>query len=411
MALLRPHAPDGYNRTLTVVLPISIAIAARRSLWFDEIYTVYLAHFTVPQLWNALLAAVDQMPPMFDLITRGMFSLFGQSALVARIPSILAFWLAGLCIFRFVAFRTAPVWGFVAALLPFATASAFELSVAYYATEARPYAFLVAFSALAMVAWQSAAAGHRRRLSLFLLATSLLVAINSHYYAVLLIVPFFVGEMVRTMQHGRIDWAVLACTALPFCSIAVYLPFIRNSERLLTVNAWNKPSLSSIYEPYPFVFAHSAAIIWAVLIASMLVSYVPQSKRTRQDGIIRALPPLHETLAAFALALLPIPAFIAAVTKVHMIYPRYVLEMIVGIAILFGFACYRIGRARILFALAASAFISVCIIACGAKIVRNLPSATDACPVVPTSGSTAAWPVVIDDSKIFMRCYYVSVRL
>src|SRR5579884_2561738 len=44
-----------------IVLPVVIAIASTRSLWFDEIYTYYLAHFNLSQLWNALLAAADQM--------------------------------------------------------------------------------------------------------------------------------------------------------------------------------------------------------------------------------------------------------------------------------------------------------------------------------------------------------------
>jgi hypothetical protein len=386
-----------------LVIPVTIAIAARRSFWFDEIYTVYLAHLTPSQLWQALLAAADQMPPMFDLITRWMFAAFGQSTLVARTPSVIAYWFAGLCVFRFVSFRTAPVWGFLAALLPFATGSA------YYASEARPYSLLVAFTALAMAAWQSAAAGHRRKLSLFLLAAAIFLAVNSHYYAVLLVIPFFCGEAVRAWRTKRIDWHVLACVTLPYSILFLFLPFIRHSERLLSDHAWNRPSLSSLYEAYPYVFGSVGPIIWAVLIASVAVFYFSRrataAHRTEEP---QPLPPAHETVAALALTLLPVPAFIAAITATHMIYPRYVLEIVVGAAILFGFACYQLGRGSVTYALTGCAIIGVFIVASCIKSVRNMPSATEGCPVVAESGATTSWPVVVDDTKIFLRCYYYS---
>ena len=393
-----------------IVLPVVIAIASTRPLWFDEIYTYYLAHFNLSQLWNALLAAADQMPPLFDILTRVLFSLFGENKFIERLPSIIAFWLAGLLIFRYVSFRTWPLWGFLGALFPFATASI------YYASEARPYSFLVCFTALAMVAWQNAAANHHRKLALFLLTLANLLVINSHYYGLLLIVPLLAGELVRALERKRLDWPVLACSILPFAFILVYWPFIRNSERLLSGHAWNAPSLSSFYEPFTWLFGapvigagavgiDTAAILWGVLAIAVMVSYLTRHDPVPQQQSTPRIP-LHEAVAPLALALLPFPAVIAALTKTHLIHPRYVLEMIVGIAILFGFACHRLGRANTLFGFSAAALIALCILGYGVKTLRNTPPPDEACPAVPQSGPTASWPVVIDDPILFLRCYY-----
>ncbi len=398
-----------------IVLPVVIAIASTRPLWFDEIYTYYLAHFNLSQLWNALLAAADQMPPLFDILTRVLFSLFGENKFIERLPSIIAFWLAGLLIFRYVSFRTGPLWGFLGALFPFATASI------YYASEARPYSFLVCFTALAMVAWQNAAANHHRKLALFLLALANLLVINSHYYGLLLIVPLLAGELVRALERKRLDWPVLACSILPFAFILVYWPFIRNSERLLSGHAWNAPSLSSFYEPFTWLFGapvigagavgiDTAAILWGVLAIAVIVCYLPHSQNSSESQSsresLKSVIPLHEIVAPLVLMLLPIPAWIAAETKTHMISPRYVVEMVVGGAILFGLACYQTGRKRYTFGFSVAALIGLCILGYGVKHLRNVSPTTESCPVVPESGPTASWPVAIDDELAFLRCYF-----
>src|SRR5579885_3887525 len=294
-----------------IVLPVVIAIASTRPLWFDEIYTYYLAHFNLSQLWHALLVAADQMPPLFDIITRALFSLFGENELVERIPSVISFWLAGLLIFRYISFRTGPLWGFLGALFPFATASI------YYASEARPYSFLVCFTALGMVAWQNAAANHHRKLALFLLALANLLVINSHYYGLLLIVPLLAGELVRALERKRLDWPVLACSVLPFAFILVYWPFIRNSERLLSGHAWNAPSLSSFYEPYTWLFGaavtgagatgiDTAAILWGILAIAVMVSYLTRHDPLPQQQSTPRIH-LHEAVAPHELPPLPLP--------------------------------------------------------------------------------------------------------
>src|SRR5262249_45427637 len=107
-----------------------------------------------------------------------------------------------LCIYRFLS-RRLP-WQYAAAgmLFPALTAAG------RYSYEARPYALLLAFGAIALVSWQGAAEGRHRVLALLSLALSPCAALSSPAFAVVLALPFLSGEIVRTMQRRRVDWPV-----------------------------------------------------------------------------------------------------------------------------------------------------------------------------------------------------------
>lgn len=379
-----------------LVLPFGILVSLHRAAWFDEIYTIYLSRLTMPELWKALSTTVDQQPPLSYILTRAAFSLFGESEFTSRIPSILGFWVAGLCIFRYVSIRTAPVWGFLAALLPFSA------GVAYFDSEARPYGILVGFTGLAMAAWQSAGAHRFRNLSLCCLVAAIICAVSSHYYAILLIVPLFIGEATRIWTSRKVDWPLLACVTLPFGFELLFLPFIRHSIQIYSVDAWNKPNIKSLYISYGFMFGGNAPVFLAIFAVWLLVFYALRPV----EGRSRRLPPLHETIAALALAMLPVPAYVVAVMRTHLLYPRYVVPLVVGCAILFGLSSYQVSRARSSFALAAAACVMTWMLVNRVEEVRHLPPGDAGCPVAPTTGPEASLPVVIDDSKAFLRCWF-----
>src|SRR5262245_65490298 len=136
-------------------------------MWNDELFTFYTSRLPkVSDIWGALLTGADQIPPLFHLITRAAFALFGVNSLSVRLPEVLGFWVMSLCLFRFVSKRSSALYGFAAMLVPLIT-------VAYdYAYEARPYGLVLGFCGLALLCWQSAAEGHYRKLPLIGLAVS-----------------------------------------------------------------------------------------------------------------------------------------------------------------------------------------------------------------------------------------------
>src|ERR1035438_8885466 len=82
-----------------------------------------------------------------------------------------------------------------------------------YSYEARPYAVVLALAGIALVAWQAAAEGRRRRVALVAIAVALAAALCAQPLAVTLALPFLAGEATRSIQRKRLDvpmWCAFA---------------------------------------------------------------------------------------------------------------------------------------------------------------------------------------------------------
>ena len=83
------------------------SLAARAPLWNDELYTWYFAQLpTMADVWDKLGTGVEQIPPLYYVLVRGSLGLFGDDQLALRLPSMLGFLLAIVCVFVAVARRT-----------------------------------------------------------------------------------------------------------------------------------------------------------------------------------------------------------------------------------------------------------------------------------------------------------------
>jgi 4-amino-4-deoxy-L-arabinose transferase-like glycosyltransferase len=231
-----------------IYLAATSILAARRPLWNDEIYTYDFAQTSgVGGLWRALESGADQAPPLSYLLTRASVGAFGVSRLTIRLPEVVAFLVFCVCAYLFVARRTNCTYGLVAMFLPALTAAY------YYASEARAYAFVLAFGALALVCWQLATEGVRRPITVVGLALSLALATSSHYYAVLLLVPLGLGELTRTLAARRIDppvWIAFSGALLPFIAL---IQLVR-AARGYSADFWGRPSWSDAPKFFSFLF-------------------------------------------------------------------------------------------------------------------------------------------------------------
>jgi 4-amino-4-deoxy-L-arabinose transferase-like glycosyltransferase len=148
--------------------------------------------------------------------------LFGAGAFAIRLPALLGFLLMQICLFFFVR-QVASERAAVFALAYPALGGAL-----YYSAEGRPYGLLLGFCALAMVSWQTATRSESKRtLALVTLALSTALALNTHYYGVLLLVPLCGAEMFRTFQRRRLDFPVIAAIGAGMAWIVFTLPFMK----------------------------------------------------------------------------------------------------------------------------------------------------------------------------------------
>jgi Dolichyl-phosphate-mannose-protein mannosyltransferase len=382
-------------------------IAARKLMWNDELFTFYISRLpTLSEMWSAVVTGADQSAPFFFMITRASLWLFGENHLATRLPEVLGFWLMSLCLFRFVAKRSSALHGFTAMLFPLVT-------TAYnYAYEARPYGLVLGFSALSLLCWQSAADGRYRKLPLVGLALSSAAAVSNHYYAVLLLFPLALGEVVRSVSRRRIDWPVWIAFGIAVTPLLVFIPVIE-AAKTYTAHFWAQAYWKSLPESYYFLLKPSLLPLVAVVIFAAVYStthsVIPNSPHQRSC----LTPSLHEIVAAFGFITIPIVAMIVGKVVTGVFTHRYVLLSVIGFSILIAFAAYRLLDRRTIMGavLLLSLFGGFAVL-----VVRNVQEANEVSIRQAKTDrflrfhSENGLPIVASDAHTFMKLTYYSPR-
>ena len=381
----------------------------KRQLSFDELFTFYIARL---DSLEAILRAVpaDGNPPLYYLLARLGLMLTSNIELAVRFPSILAFTGALLATWAFVRHRC----GAIAALFALFVLSSAVMK--FYAAEARPYAMLLAFTALALVGWQRAAErSSRRLLPLTLMMCAIAGAIASHHYGVLHIgIPLATGEATRSAQNRRFDWQLIgACTFGAFM-LVVTAPLICQTNRILLDQVRempgfvHKPGLDS-FASYALMADPRLLVAFAALcILGFLIVRppVPEAQRARI--------PLYEVSAAAALALL-VPIMIGVAWLATGYYQaRYAIGASIGIAILLGFAAATVGgRKRIGILAAICTMVMLGLLWTSTWSYRaisgtaNAPEMlTGAKPDSILATAPAGEPVVVGSPNVYMRTWW-----
>lgn len=197
---------------LLALYMVLVLLGNRRHLWHDELYTYYISSApSIADLWKDL--QIDLNPPLLYLLARASLGLFGAHAFAVRLPSMVALFVASACLYLVVEKRLkSPIYGALAVLAFWPTYAI------YFAAEARPYALILGFFGLAMVAWRDARP--------FLLALAVAGMMVSHFFAIFFLTPFLMAELVRFARTKQIRWpmaaALLVPCVLPFFFLKVH---------------------------------------------------------------------------------------------------------------------------------------------------------------------------------------------
>jgi hypothetical protein len=164
-------------------------------------------------------------PPAFALLVHASWKAFGDGELALRLPSIVSMVLFLCALSRLLYKIAGPRSTFAVLLLTLGQ------PVIAFGWLQRPYALILAMTSIAALCWYDATRPAPQRsaprwLSLPCLALALALAINSHYFAVFTLLPFFLAESVRLFQRRRLDLPVLAALVLACSSMLLTLPFV-----------------------------------------------------------------------------------------------------------------------------------------------------------------------------------------
>jgi hypothetical protein len=310
----------------------SVIAAAAKPFWFDEICTWIIAHLSSAHaIWQALKNAADGQPPLFYLIQAHFGNLASNHEIAFRIPSILAFACILFFTFAFTRKRTTAAYALLCSALLLLT-----ILFDTYAIEARPYSLEVACFALAILCYQHAPSTRW----MILMALSLALAENLHYYAVFPLVPFGAAEIAFTAKTRRFRpsvWLALICGCLPLLWLS---PLLRALTQTYGQNLLAPASIVRAFAIYGWIFAsHSnVVLVSAVVIAAAATTLVAaaavtqaflKSPRLRSAWI--ADPTSHEQILALGFLALPFIAYAGAKIVHGALVDRYVLAMVLGV--------------------------------------------------------------------------------
>lgn len=401
------RASDKYSLLIVsalslLYLAITLQLANAKLIWTDEFFTLFLGRLGPRDLWHALLTGGDQHPPPFYLMHHLFASIFGEHAWALRLPSILGFLLMMLCVYLFVARRTSAPYGFIAMLMPTATL-AHE-----YAYEGRGYGPLLGFVALAILCWQRISDSRWRSAATLAMAAALLSAFSCHYYAVLLLPAIALAEIVRCLRCKTWNpWVWLALCS-PVILLVAFLPVIRSSSGFAST-FWAKAQFNEINIYYKNVAAYAVTPLGFALAAAGLYRIFRSHARRPPVECSRTIS-IEEIVLAAAVAAAPLTAYLFGKTITGAFAWRYAIGGVVGIAILFGYFCFKVFRGNVIAAwlitLTTVGFFSL-----NSQVrlgdLEHERTALGNIMNLLQSKSDESQPLIIGDSKAFYAmCYY-----
>jgi hypothetical protein len=328
---------------LTAVL--SLIWSHVRLLWKDEFLSFYSDGVSTFKqvLLVQLHHPISLDPPTYHLLSHLCMDLIGRNAIALRLPALAGFLLFQLCLFFFVRRLAGDRAAIIAMAVPLLTAS-FRYSV-----EGRPYGLLLGLYALSLLCWQivSLDDGTRRSrlLPLIGLTLSIALAITSHYFGVLILIPVSLGELARILTRKRLDLGVLAALALGLASVGLILPFqkslmvYRQHYYIVGVNlhdiSQGYRELFLRYTTWPLSLQKLAAALMVVLAFTLAIAGYKRFKRRP------ATEHAYTWVALSAMALLPFFGYLFGRFVTHTMEVRYVIAALIAFAATFGIVLER----------------------------------------------------------------------
>ncbi len=303
-----------------------IARAGRTHFWYDELLTLHvsaLQPFTV--LLSALHAGADGMPPAYYVIVRLARLLPLDSQITLRLPSILGYIITLLGVYWFTRKRLTVAAGLTAVLL--ITQSPFRSC----ALEARSYALIVGFLAVAAVLWQKV---DESRVWMAAFCAFLTAAVACHHLAVVALSIFAFAEVVRTVLSRGVRWGVWGSFLLAATPFLASLPMLMHFRAIFGRSFWSLPDWGTIFSTYRlYVNADvNLGLILAIVILVACAVALPKMVQRWRNATPEAHFPIPEVVLICGFLCYPALLVLLTMLMGSGYVPRYGWPAIFGLA-------------------------------------------------------------------------------
>jgi hypothetical protein len=316
---------------VVVYLSQALILAAHKRLWYDEVLGLAVASASSWQNVLALLkSGLDYNPPLYYYATRMCVLTFGEGNLSIRLPAVLGMLCFLVCLFRFAARRMPIVFAALTFML------VMIMPARNYSFEARPYGLLLGFTGVALLAYQNITAGTHRRTALWAFGFGLAAASVCHYYGIVVVLPFVVGEFVRLLRQRHADFPLWLMFLAPIAALVSVFSVMHAQRGFLHSETWSR-SWREVPNAYNALFAIEGwvlILLASVLLVTCLIEDSPGSAQEVRSPTPLSFP-IHELAVLLTLALLPVVGMVLAQFVTHSYIPRYFLAALAGLSLIF----------------------------------------------------------------------------
>ena len=311
-----------------LILALYVFVVKRerlKPLWHDELYTYYIAQAPTFGRMIHWTRTLDLNPPLYYIFARAIFHVVPPDQFSVRLPSMIGYLTALLCVFLFVRRLATPLHGYVAALILLGS------SFTSYSFEARPYALVFGFLGIAAIGWQTAIEERPRRrwLALSLLVIGAFGMLLSHVLALIAYGAFFFAEFVRFAIRRKADWILWAAMGLPLISYLTYRPLMQNHSSS-SFPVLFQASAVKLVDAYSVLWMDIAPLLaLSMLLAVWLGACAPQEARANGPSF-----PAPELALAVGLLFVPLIVTLLFMRSHSAYFPRYGMVALFGVAIL-----------------------------------------------------------------------------
>ncbi|MGC2108197.1 MAG: glycosyltransferase family 39 protein [Candidatus Korobacteraceae bacterium] len=308
-------------------LATSIYISSHRLFWYDEIVTHNIATLhDYRTIWSAVTHGVDGGSPVYDVVARLAYQLFGTRDIAARLPSVFAMVAGMLIVFDCARRLTNALHGLIA----FAVLTCSFLP--YYGHEARAYAIFFMLAAMALWVWVNTREESKPAAALF--GAVLFLAVAMHYYAILCLVPYGVWEIYRWRPWQRPSAKFIAGVVGAVAGLVLLLPAIFSFMHLaVAYNPWSPTSFDRMRELLAVFFPDG---LWLLALIAIWIALAKPKDKT-----IALEPMAGGEIVGWLFLCIPLAGFIAAELKTNSFSGRYFIGTLPGVAVAFSCVIWR----------------------------------------------------------------------
>jgi uncharacterized membrane protein len=394
---IRHHENFVVAIAIAIVTLFSLLFSLRKPFDVDE----YLVQITAraessAAIWRLLKTApLSVDPPLYHFLVHCFLRILGPTEFVERLPSVLAYTSMTFFLYRVVRRYTDIYTGLIVLALSLQCGA---FAFAYYA---RPYALLLAADAMALLCWVIAIEKQRpRNIALLGIFFGIAIAVGSHWFGFLVLIPLIVGEVVRTWQRHKLDLPVCIAITGGAATAMAYLPLLRAAVAYRAM-PWKGVAINDIAATYQLILEPCLVpLLLLVIVAFARAMFT--APRPESSG--PALPiPVFACVAAFALT--PFAGFILAKIVTHAFQPRYTLLCSIGVLLLVALAVREGMAARVPWMAFAALTLVGLISFVQYHSFLKLPSGGDTAALADVSlfSTNGSLPVVPGSDGLFLR--------